>query len=165
MARLFRASGFEIDDLYLDYDGQYLIITAYPAEGPTAASLDPENDLELLRLALKQFGKECSHRINYWRNTIQQIILKGQKVVIWSSSSKGVAFLTTLKLADQIEYVVDINPYRHGKYMPGTGQEIVAPEILTKYRPEKIIIMNPIYCNEIQRDLDHLNIKADLLQA
>lgn len=163
LARLFRTSGFEIDDLYLDYDGQYLIITAYPAEGPTVASLDLENDLEPLPRAFEQFGKECSRRIDYWRNTIQQIILEGQKVIIWGSGSKGVAFLTTLKLSDQIEYVVDINPYRRGKYMPGTGQEIVSPQFLTQYRPQKVIVMNPIYCEEIQRDLDRLSVNADLL--
>jgi hypothetical protein len=165
LARLFRSSGFEIDDLYLDYDGQYLIITAYPVEGPTAASLDLENDLELLPRAFEQFGKECSRRIDYWRNTIQQIILKGQKVVIWGSSSKGVAFLTTLKLTEEIEYVVDINPYKRGKYMPGTGQEIVSPQFLTQYRPQKVIVMNPIYCEEIQRDLDRLSVNADLLSV
>jgi hypothetical protein len=76
-----------------------------------------------------------------------------------------VAFLTTLKLADQIEYVVDINPYRHGKYMPGTGQEIVSPQFLTQYRPQKVIVMNPIYCEEIQRDLDRLSVNADLLSV
>ena len=163
LARLFRASGFEIDELYLDYDGQYLIITAYPTEAPATASLDLENDLEQLTGAFEQFGKECPRRINHWRNVIQQNVLEGQKVVIWGSGSKGVAFLTTLKLANQIEYVVDINPYKHGKYMPGTGQEIVSPEFLTRYRADKVIVMNPIYCEEIQRDLDRLSINADLL--
>ena len=163
LARLFRASGFEIDELYLDYDGQYLIITAYPTEATATASLDLENDLEQLTGAFEQFGKECPRRINHWRNVIQQNVLEGQKVIIWGSGSKGVAFLTTLKLANQIEYVVDINPYKHGKYMPGTGQEIVSPEFLTRYRADKVIVMNPIYCEEIQRDLDRLSINADLL--
>lgn len=163
LARLFRASGFEIDDLYLDYDDQYLIITAYLTEGPTAPSLDLENDLEQLTRAFEQFRKECPRRIDHWRNTIQQIVLGGQRVIVWGSGSKGVAFLSTLKLANQIEYVVDINPYKHGKYMPGTGQEIVSPQFLTEYRPDKVIVMNPIYCEEIQRDLDRLNINADLL--
>jgi len=163
LARLFRASGFEIDGLYLDYDDQYLIITAYPTEGPTAPSLDLENDLEQLTRAFKQFRKEYPRRIDHWRNTIQQIVLGGQRVIVWGSGSKGVAFLSTLKLANQIEYVVDINPYKHGKYMPGTGQEIVSPQFLTEYCPDKVIVMNPIYCEEIQRDLDRLNINADLL--
>lgn len=165
LARLFRASGFEIDDLYLDYNDQYIIITAYPAGGLTPVSLDLENDMEPLTQAVEQFKEKCVGRIDYWRNTISQIIANGQKVVIWGSSSKGVAFLTTLKLTDSIKYVVDINPYKHGKNMPGTGQEIVSPQFLAQYKPQKIIVMNPIYCDEIQQDLDRLNVKADLLSV
>lgn len=163
LARLFRQCGFEVDGLYLDYDGQYLILTAYPAQCQTNMSLDIENDLEQLSTAIKEFRESCSRRIDYWRGTIEQATRQGQKVVIWGSGSKGVAFLTTLKLDNQIEYTVDINPYKQGRNMPGTGQQVVSPKFLKQYRPEKIIIMNPIYCNEIQRDLDNLNVKADLL--
>ncbi len=163
LARLFRASGFEIDDLYLDYDDQYIILTAYPADGPTLPVLDREDDLASLTEAFEQFSPKCSDRIAYWRNTVSRLADERRKVVIWGSGSKGVAFLTTLKLTGLIEYIVDINPYRHGKYMPGTGHEIVSPEFLTGYRPDTIIVMNPVYCDEIQSDLDRLNVKADLL--
>ena len=44
-----------------------------------------------------------------------------------------------------IEYVVDINTFRQGKFMPGTGQEIVAPAFLAQYRPDLVIAMNPMY--------------------
>ena len=55
--------------------------------------------------------------------------------------------------AGQVEYVVDVNPYRHGRHMPGSGQEIVAPEFLAEYRPEVVIAMNPIYLDEIGAEL------------
>ena len=60
------------------------------------------------------------------------------------------------------EYVVDINPYKHGKYLAGTGQRIVAPEFLREYQPHVVIAMNPIYGAEIQRDLDRLGVGAEL---
>ena len=82
--------------------------------------------------------------------------------MLWGSGSKGVAFLNTLAGAELIEYVVDINPYKHGKFMAGTGQEIVAPERLRDYRPDVVIAMNPIYLNEIQRSLDELGVAAEL---
>jgi SAM-dependent methyltransferase len=163
LARLFRQSGFDIDDLYLDYDGQYLITTAYPADGPTSSVLDREDDLGLLTEAFRQFPGKCAGRIAYWRDMIRNFADEGQKVVIWGSGSKGVAFLTTLKIGELIEYVVDINPYRHGKYMPGSGHQIVSPKFMADYRPDKVIVMNPIYCEEIQHDLDRLNVKAGLL--
>lgn len=162
LARLFRATGFEIDDLYLDYDDQYLIITAYPADGPTSPKLDIENDMPALTQAFDEFGKICSDRIGYWQNTIQKMLSEGQKAVIWGSGSKGVAFLTTLRLTDQIAYAVDINPYKHGKFMPGTGQEIVSPKFLAEYKPDHVIIMNPVYREEIREMLADMGLNPAL---
>ncbi|MDL5502674.1 MAG: hypothetical protein QSU88_05600, partial [Candidatus Methanoperedens sp.] len=86
----------------------------------------------------------------------------GRRVVLWGGGSKGVAFLTTLNIIDEVEYVVDINPKKNGTYMAGTGQKIVAPEFLIKYKPDIVIVMNPIYCNEIQETLDKIGIIAEL---
>jgi hypothetical protein len=80
---------------------------------------------------------------------------------VWGS--KGVAFLATLNIQDEIEYAVDINPYKQGTYIAGTGQEIVAPKFLRGYRPDVVIVMNPIYCNEIQQDLDRMGVTAELV--
>jgi hypothetical protein len=58
-----------------------------------------------------------------WRATARP------EVVLWGGGSKGVAFLTTLgQSLDDIAYAVDINPIKHGTFMAGTGQEIIAPE-------------------------------------
>jgi SAM-dependent methyltransferase len=163
LARLFRASGFDIDDVYLDYDGQYLIITACPADSPTSPSLDLEDDMKPLTQAIEEFREKCSRQIDSWRRTTQQVVLGDQKVIIWGSGSKSVAFVTTLKLANQIEYVVDINPYKHGKHMPGTGQEIVSPGFLRDYKPDVVIVMNPIYRKEIQQSLVSIGLSPHLM--
>jgi SAM-dependent methyltransferase len=171
LAKLFRATGFEIDQLYSDYDDQYIILTAYPADGFTTESTNQEEDLYHLSFAavrrngqaFREFNKKCSEKILYWLNTIRHFANDDQKTVLWGGGSKAVAFLTTLKIKNEIQFVVDINPYKQNKYMPGTGQEIVPPQFLSTYLPQKIIVMNPIYYNEIKRELDRLNVKADLL--
>ena len=78
------------------------------------------------------------------------------------SGSKCVAFLTTLKTIDKIEYAVDINPHRHGKFIPGVGKEIMAPEFLKTYQPDKVIIMNAIYTQEISEMLEDMGVKAEV---
>jgi len=163
LARLFRASGFDLDELYLDYHGQYLIVTARPQQGAGSTSLELEDDLELVTQAVNEFKQVCSHKMHYWLTTIRNFVRDGGKVVLWGSGSKAVAFLTTLGLASEVEYVVDINPYRHGKNLPGTGQEIVSPDFLKQYKPNKVIIMNPVYRDEIGQELDRLGVQADLL--
>jgi SAM-dependent methyltransferase len=43
--------------------------------------------------------------------------------------------------ADLIEYLVDRNPYKHGRYTPGTHIPIFAPDHLAETRPDVIVIM------------------------
>jgi C-methyltransferase C-terminal domain len=58
---------------------------------------------------------------------------------------------------------VDINPHKHGRFMPGTGQEIVAPEFLVGYGPTDVLVMNPIYTEEIRQNLARLGLAPMLL--
>ena len=162
LARLFRSNGFDIVELGLDFDSQYLLITARPSDKPGEQMLEAENDLEALAEAVINFEEVCSARIGEWKARIREIAARGERMVAWGSGSKGVAFLTTLGITKGIEYVVDINPYRHGKFMPGTGQQIVAPEFLAKYLPQHVIVMNPIYRAEVERDLARLGVKAEV---
>ena len=89
---------------------------------------------------------------------IEQIKIDEKKAVIWGSGSKCVSFLTTLSINDQIEYVIDINPFRQGRFIPGAGKQIMSPNFLKKYDPDITLVMNPIYLKEIKEFLE-LNIK------
>ena len=98
-----------------------------------------------------------------WEQRLADYKNQGKKVVLWGSGSKGVSFLTTLNLADSIDYVVDINPYRQGYFMSGTGQEIISPDFLNQYDPDVVIIMNPIYRDEIATSLLQRGLHPELL--
>ena len=89
--------------------------------------------------------------------------VQGERAVIWGSGSKCVSFLSSIGVEEKVEYVVDINPYRQGRFLPGSGIEIIAPEFLKKYRPDAIIVMNPIYLEEISNTLKEMNVSAELL--
>ena len=71
--------------------------------------------------------------------------------------------MTTLEIQDEVQYIVDINPHRHGKFIPGIGKQIVSPQFLKDYKPEKIIIMNPVYCTEIKKMVEGMDITAEYL--
>ena len=66
-------------------------------------------------------------------------------------------------MTNQVQYVVDINPHRHGKFIPGVGKEIKSPKFLQDYQPDQIIVMNAIYCNEIQKMLDGMGVGAEII--
>ncbi len=163
LARLFRRCGFDVHRLWTDYDDQYLMIEARPGNGRATAPLPEEDDLAALAQSVARFSQQVPRRLAAWRQRLDGIRRAGQRAVIWGGGSKGVAFLTALNVRDEIEYVVDINPNKHGTFMAGTGQEIVPPEFLKRYQPDVVIVMNPVYCGEIQQDLDRMGVQAALL--
>ncbi|RDI74846.1 Methyltransferase domain [Gaiella occulta] len=162
LARLFRATGFDVTALELDYDDQYILIEAVPGSGQ-GEPLPLEESPDEVAEAVAGFRRRFESVEERWRAEIGEVRARGGRVVVWGSGSKGVSFLTTLGIQDEIEFVVDINPHKHGKFMPGTGHEIVAPRFLSEYRPELVIAMNPIYLEEIQADLDAMGVSARLL--
>lgn len=158
LARLFRQNGFDVLDVDTEYGDQYLTIEARPATGDVTAPLPREDDLDLLKDYVASFPQRCDAKLQMWRDRFAEWRAKGLKTVLWGSGSKGVSFLRSIDTSGQIEYVVDINPYRQGYFMSGTGQEIVAPAFLRNYRPDVVVIMNEIYQDEITRDLNALGL-------
>jgi SAM-dependent methyltransferase len=159
LSRLFRNCDFTVTDLWKDYDDQYLMIEARPGHSDAAPSLPHENDRGELASLVADFSRNYPQKLAAWQRRLQ----KGRRTVLWGSGSKAVAFLTTLKIRDEIEYVVDINPHRQGTYMAGTGYEIVAPGFLREYKPDLVVAMNPIYRDEIQRELDKMDLRPELV--
>ena len=163
LARLFRDSGFEVTDLYCEYGDQYLLIEAKPVAIPSDKVHPFEETVEDVAKDVELFTAKITGKLDYWKKYLEDAEAKGEKVVVWGSGSKCVAFLTTLKTVDKIEYAVDINPHRHGKFIPGVGKEIMAPEFLKTYQPDKVIIMNAIYTKEISEMLEDMGVKAEVV--
>jgi hypothetical protein len=163
LARLFQQRGFEIAELRTEYDDQYLMIESRPARGRGGALPTLGADLEGISRDVAGFTARIEGKLNGWRRTLADFKGGDRRAVIWGGGSKGVAFLTTLGIQDEVEYAVDINPLKHGTFMAGTGQEVVSPEFLREYRPDTVIVMNPIYSAEIRAQLESLGVDAELL--
>ena len=163
LGRLFRSCGFEITELYKDYGDQYLLIETVPVDMPSDKVHPAEETVAETAEDVKNFAAQITTKLANWKQHLEQMQEQGKKVVVWGSGSKCVAFLTTLDTIDKIQYVVDINPHRHGKFIPGVGKEIMPPDFLKEYQPDQIIVMNAIYCPEIQKMLDEMGVKTELV--
>ncbi|MBI4879390.1 MAG: methyltransferase domain-containing protein [Planctomycetes bacterium] len=163
LARLFRSCGFEILELELDFAGQYILLMARPAPGPTAPRFPLEDDLAQTRREVELFEREFPGQAAAWRRRVRAFAGDGLRPVVWGGGSKCVAFFTALGIGREIEYVVDVNPHKQGKYLPGTGHEVVAPAFLESYRPRVVLLMNAVYREEVSRMLRSLGIDAELV--
>lgn len=163
LARLFRHCGFQILDIQTAFDQQYVLMDAGLDKQKIGQIFLQENDLESILQETAMFQDRYLSKINYWNTVLLDNKTKGKRVVIWGSGSKGVAFLNGLKHSNGIEFAVDINPYRQGTYMAGTGQKIETPDFLAEYKPSVVIIMNDIYKKEIQECLNQMDLHPEVL--
>lgn len=162
LSRLFAASGFEVKQIAETFEGQFLCLEAMPAAQMPAASAHPD-DLAKVSRWVAEFPARYRGKIEMWKSKLEQLAKSGKRVVVWGAGSKGVTFLNAL--ANQIEYVVDVNPRKQNKFVAGAGQKIVPPEFMREYRPEVVIVMNPIYLKEIRQIMAGLNMAAETLVA
>ena len=84
--------------------------------------------------------------------------------VLWGAAGKGTTLLNILDVGHgQLEYVVDSNPRRHNTFIPGTGQQVVAPEFLQELRPDYVLLTNSNYTAEISSQLATMNVRAEIV--
>jgi len=84
--------------------------------------------------------------------------------VVWGAGAKGITFLNVLR-SQSIEFIVDVNPLKSSKYIPGTGQQIMPPEFMKEYRPDVVIGVNPNYHEEIIRHMSALELDPEFVWA
>jgi hypothetical protein len=165
LARLFEQNRFRVQQLASVFNGQFLTIEATPARGAAAAGSDRQHELAEMAQLAAAFAGNYQERVSDWQGRLAAMAERGQRVVIWGTGSKGVSFLNLLKSAHLVEYAVDVNPRKQSMYVAGSGQQIVPPNFLTRYRPDIVIIMNRNYEAEIGRQLAALGVTATIVAA
>ena len=98
-----------------------------------------EESVESLADDVDRFGAVLEATTARWTRELGARRAEGRRAVVWGAGSKGVAFLTTLGIEEEIDVAVDINPFKQGMFMAGTGHEVVAPERLAggRARPRR----------------------------
>ena len=178
LARAFRIAEFDPVKVWTDYDDQYVLIAARPSRdrrgvgaplpnqirGPGNGDLLPNEETpRALAAKVRSFTEAVAVDRARWRDWLDRLRRTDQKTVLWGGGSKAVAFLTTLGVTEDLDYAVDVNPRRNGTFVAGTGQQIVVPEFLARFRPDVVIVMSPIYLPEITAQLGRMGVQPNCL--
>ena len=57
---------------------------------------------------------------------------------------------------DFIDYVVDRNPYKQGKFLPGSRIPIYGPEKISETRPDYVLILPWNIKDEVMKQMAHV---------
>lgn len=163
LRRLFADGGFTLSSVESVYDGQYLALAATPRPAGLVSKEAADHELVAHKLAVEGFATRCADQRQTWHQCLSNWQRQGSRTVLWGSGSKAVGFLTAVPVTGAIDAVVDINPHKAGTFVAGTGQQIISPRELRAQPPDRVIIMNPIYRQEIAEQLQELGLYPELL--
>lgn len=82
---------------------------------------------------------------------------QGKRVAAYGAAAKGNTLLNFAGIrSDLISYVVDKNPAKQGKFMPGSRIPILAPTKLFEQRPDYLVILPWNIAIEVRKENVHL---------
>lgn len=82
---------------------------------------------------------------------------EGKRVVGYGAPGKGNTLLNYCGIrSDLLEYTVDRNPYKHGRFTPGTRIPIHEPERIERDRPDVIVVLPWNLATEITKQLSYV---------
>lgn len=139
---------------------QFLTLRAQPSDRPIDVAVGDPRVAELVATA-QAFGDEFRRTLERWSSRLSD----GATTALWGAGAKGVTFLNSLPDDESIELVVDLNPRKQGRYLPGTAHQVHSPEALRDEPPARVIVMNPMYRDEIEAQLHEMHVEAEVLVA
>ncbi len=123
--------------------------------------------LEALRTRERRAGYEkletylgFEERVRETKRKILDVLVDvkraGKQVVGYGAPGKGNTLLNYCGIrTDFIDYTVDRNPYKHGRYLPGTHIPIFPPSRIDETRPDYIFVLPWNLKDEILSQLSH----------
>ncbi|MGV3710341.1 MAG: methyltransferase domain-containing protein [Gemmatimonas sp.] len=132
LGRLLEQQGFEVLGLEEGMNGEFTV--AFVRWSPRAG-------VSALQSSLDNTTAELQHFIAAERKA-------GRRVAAWGAGGKGIASLTAAGLTD-LAYVIDSDPHKQGKRLPGVGLLVVPPSHLAQEPVASIILTALAYRSEI----------------
>jgi SAM-dependent methyltransferase len=161
-AKLLRLTGFDVLDLRIDYNDQYLLVEAIPTTKPKGSPMLIEEGIDVQKYRIDRFRTKIAAQLKDWHHRLSEMKKDNKKVAVWGGGSKSVGFLTNFSDLNLIPYVVDINPYMENNYIPGIGSKYVQPVFLKELSPDVVIIMNQVYEKEITKTLSDMGLYPEI---
>ena len=125
---------------------------------PVDALLAAERDLGLHQLAAYDaFGERVAQTKRKLLSFLIHARSAGASVVGYGAPGKGNTLLNYCGIrTDFLDYTVDRNPYKHGKYLPGTRIPIFPPEKIAETKPQYVLILPWNLKDEIAKQLAYI---------
>jgi hypothetical protein len=101
-----------------------------------------------------KWGKRTHEKIQVFKNIIWDLSMRN-KIACFGAAAKGCVFLNTCGIDNSmIEFVIDDTPFKQGKFVPGTGIQVVGRDFLKDHPVDYILILAHNFRDYIIKSLE-----------
>lgn len=174
MERLLSAAGFSVLEMKPSFGGQYFSILA--KKTGIHADLAPAgaDERSWVKLAFGEtknvylLAKERFSALSTWTaaahkkepSLYHSPLISG--VYLWGAGGKGVMCCNLLD-GGRILGCIDKNPFKQGKFIPGTGHKVIAPADVTYEKAPYILVENDVYFDEIEKEAHEIDTRIQVV--
>jgi len=131
---------------------------ALPVTSRVAALLDKEDAAGMNTLGYYDHFQQKALRVKL---ELSAFLIRqkeeGRKVAAYGAAAKGNTLLNYCGIkGDLINFVVDANPHKQGKWLPASHIPVVAEDVLRQQRPDYVLILPWNLREEIVRQLEYI---------
>ncbi len=165
--RIFGAHGlalFDVDELWT-HGGSLRIWARHASESDRPASrrlLDLRQREEAYGLRDVGCYARFEERVRETKRKLLEFLIRakreGKRISGYGAPGKGNTLLNYCGIrTDFLDFTVDRNPYKHGRFTPGTHIPIFPPEKIDAERPDYVLILPWNLKEEIAKQLAHIS--------
>ena len=102
---------------------------------------------------LKSYWSNADLLIKEMKNVTNRHIAVGKKIAVWCAGHFAFTVLSTSGIGKEISYIIDNADFKKGHFAPGSKVLIVGPEHFKDEPVDTIMILGPIYVDEIVKEI------------
>ncbi len=107
--------------------------------------------------AYRKFDRQVVETKRWLLELLFSLKRQGRRIAGYGAPGKGNTLLNYCGIrGDVLDFTVDRNPYKHGRYLPGTRIPIEPPERLAEARPDYVLILPWNLKDEIMAQLSFI---------